>query len=135
MPPKHTHTQKVTQHIQQLPSPFADIIEAIRKVILTTDNEIAEHIKWNSPAFYYNGEMKAFDLKKYKRDLLVINLHRGNILLVFPTGATIKKNTTVLEGNYTDGRRLVKIVDMDDLKQKETSLHEAIKEWLSLIEK
>jgi len=49
-------------------------IEYLRQVILSIDSEIAEHIKWNSPAFFFSGEMKPFDPKEYKRDILVMNL-------------------------------------------------------------
>lgn len=79
-------TELVTQHIEKLDSSLAEIVEAIRKCILSTDKEIGEQIKWNSPSFFYKGEMKAFDPKEYKRDIVVLNLHKGYALLVFPTG-------------------------------------------------
>ncbi|RYY45275.1 MAG: DUF1801 domain-containing protein, partial [Chitinophagaceae bacterium] len=84
-----TDSEKVTAHIQQLPAAQADIVQLLRLAILETDKSVAEHIKWNSPAFYYSGEIKAFDAKEYKRDIVVLNLHRGKILLVFPTGARV----------------------------------------------
>ena len=45
---------------KKLDPSFGKIIEAIRQIILKTDKEIGEHIKWNNPSFYYTGEMKAF---------------------------------------------------------------------------
>ncbi len=41
----------------------------LRNIILSTDKEIGERIKWNNPSFYYTGEMKPFDPKEYKREL------------------------------------------------------------------
>ncbi|MGB8193925.1 MAG: DUF1801 domain-containing protein, partial [Chitinophagaceae bacterium] len=96
-----SESEQVTQHIQKLDPAIAPVVEAIRQIILLADKEIAEQIKWNSPSFYYTGEMKPFDPKEYKRDIVVLNLHKGNILLVFPTGARIKDTTGFLEGNYT----------------------------------
>ena len=64
-----------------------------------------------------------------------MNLHRGKILLVFPTGARIRDKHAVLEGKYTDGRRLVTIHDLDDAKAKEKGLVAAMKDWLSTVEK
>jgi len=130
-----TDTGKVTAHIQKLDKPLAAIVELIRQIILSTDKEIGEQIKWNSPSFYYTGEMKAFEPKEYKRDIVVMNLHKGNILLVFPTGAKIDDRSGLLEGDYTDGRRLVKFTDMNDVKAKERSLRKVLKEWLKLVEK
>ena len=101
---KLSDTEQVTQHIKKLDSAIRKTIEAIRKIILSTDKEISEQIKWNNPSFYYNGEMKPFDPKEYKRDLIVMNLHKGRIMLVFPSGATIKDTTGFLIGDYKDGR-------------------------------
>jgi hypothetical protein len=133
--PKPTPTEQVTTHIQTLPSDTADIVQYLRNTILATDSEIAEQIKWNSPAFYYTGEMAPFDPKEYKRDLIVMNLHRGKILLVLPTGARLTGAESLLEGDYKDGRRLITIKDLADAKAKTPALRATIRQWLSLIEK
>jgi hypothetical protein len=128
-------SEQVTQHIQNLPPDIAGTVEYIRQIILSADPEIAEHIKWNNPSFYYTGEMKAFNPKEYKRDLIVMNLHRGKIMLVLPTGASINDTTGLLEGEYTDGRRLISFKDIDDVKSKEEDLKWIIREWLGMVEK
>ena len=124
------NTESISEYIQQLPPDTAEIVEYIRQFVLKIDPEIREHIKWNSPAFYFSGQMKDFDPKEYKRDLMVFNLHRGRILIVFPTGAMIKDETGILEGKYTDGRRLVTIKDMNDAKAKKSNLITVIEAWL-----
>ena len=132
---KLSDKELVTQHIKKLDPSVGKIIEAIRKIILSTDKEISEHIKWNNPSFYYNGEMKPFDPKEYKRDLIVMNLHKGRIMLVFPSGAKVKDTTGFLTGDYKDGRRIVIFADMKDVKAKEKTLQKAIKDWLKLVDK
>ncbi len=132
---KPTESEQVTQHIQQLPATIQPAIEHLRKVLLSIDKNISEHIKWNAPAFYYSGEMKAFDPKEYKRDILVMNLRKDRIMCVLPTGMNIKKNTKLLEGDYTDGRRMICFKDLADIKLKEKQLKETIREWLKLVEK
>ena len=128
-------SEKVTEHIQKLDASIAETVDVIRQIILTTDKEIAEQIKWNSPSFYYSGEMKPFDPKEYKRDIIVMNLHKNNIMLVLPTGAKVRDTSGLLEGDYTDGRRLIKFKDMKEVKEKEKSLRKIIKEWLKLVDK
>lgn len=125
----------VTALIQKLSPDFAQLIEAIRRAILSVDVEIGEQIKWNSPSFFYTGQMQPFDPKTYKRDIAVLNLQKGYALLVFPTGETVKDVSEILEGNYTDGRRLVKITSMADFEGKEQELKKVIAAWLSLVEK
>nr|WP_068890001.1 DUF1801 domain-containing protein [Pedobacter panaciterrae] len=130
-----TNSNKVSAHIKRLEAPIAATTQLIRQIILSTDKEIGEQIKWNSPCFYYNGPMKSFDPKEYKRDILVLNLHKGNILLVFPTGAKVNDTSGLLEGSFPDGRRLVRFKDMDDVKAKQDSLKKIIADWLKLVER
>ena len=132
---KLSDTEQVTAHIQKLEPAFAKTVEEIRKIILKTDKEIGEQIKWNNPSFYYTGEMKPFDPKEYKRDLIVMNLHKGRIMLVLPSGAKVKDTSGLLEGDYKDGRRLILFNDLKDVKAKEKSLQKIIKAWLKLIDK
>lgn len=130
-----TDMEKVAAHIQQLDPVVAATVGTLRAIILAADKTIAEQIKWNSPSFYYSGPMKDFDPKEYKRDIIVMNLHKGKILLVFPTGARIKDTTGLLEGKYTDGRRLMPIKDMEDAQAKEKGLKKIIKDWLKSVER
>ncbi|MES2779850.1 MAG: DUF1801 domain-containing protein [Bacteroidota bacterium] len=126
--------EKVTAHIQQLDSSIIKTVQMIRQTILDAHSEIGEHIKWNSPAFFYSGKMKPSDPKEYKRDIVVVNLHRGKILLVFPTGAIIKDTTGLLEGNYTDGRRLITFKDLKDVTAKQKALQGIIQQWIALVD-
>lgn len=133
LPPK-SNTEQVTEYIRKLEAPVAEIVEAIRQIVLSTHPEIGEEIKWNAPSFLYTGEMKPFNPKEYKRYIIVMNLHK-RILLVFPGGAKVNDKSGLLEGDYADGRRLVYIMDMDDLKSKEAGIRRVILDWLALVEK
>jgi hypothetical protein len=93
---------------------------------------IGEQIKWNSPSFFFQGEMPPFDPKEYKRDMIVLNLRqKDHVLFIFPTGE--KVSSSIFECNYTDGRRMIKIYNLDDLKLKKAALQNVIKERLALI--
>jgi hypothetical protein len=133
--PKLSDTEQVTRHIQKLEPVLGKTIEYIRQLILKTNKEIGEQIKWNNPSFYFTGEMKPFDPKEYKRDMIVMNLHKGRIMLVFPSGAKVNDTTGFLEGDYKDGRRLVTFADLKDVKAKEKLLQTVIKKWLKLVDK
>ncbi|HEY0670138.1 MAG TPA: DUF1801 domain-containing protein [Sphingobacteriaceae bacterium] len=132
---KLSDTEQVSALIKKLDPQIAKTVELIRQIILKTDKEIAEQIKWNSPSFYYTGEMKPFDPKEYKRDIAVLNLHRGRILLVLPSGAKVDDGSGFLEGDYKDGRRMITFKDEADVKSKEKRLQKIIKEWIKLVDK
>lgn len=133
--PKLTDAEQVTAHIKKLDPVVAKVVEAIRKIILSTDKEIGERIKWNNPSFYYTGEMKDFDPKGYKRDMIVMNLYKNRIMLVFPSGVKVNDRSGLLEGNYKDGRKITVFKDLKDVKAKEKDLRSIIKEWLKLVDK
>jgi hypothetical protein len=132
---KKTAKEQVDDYVQKLDAETAKAVGEIRRIILSADAGVSEHIKWNSPAFYYTGEIKAFDPKEYKRDIAVVNLHKGRLMIVFPTGANLKNESGFLEGDYKDGRRVVTYKDAEDVMAKEKALIQVIKEWLALIER
>ena len=132
---KLSDREQVSEHIAKLEPGVRKIVEAIRKIILNTDHTIGERIKWNNPSFYYMGEMKPFDPKEYKREIVVFNLHKDRIMLVFPSGAKVKDVSGLLEGDYKDGRRITVLKDMNDVKAKEKPLQKVIRKWLELVDK
>ncbi|HJP64294.1 MAG TPA: DUF1801 domain-containing protein [Mucilaginibacter sp.] len=133
--PKLTEEEEVAAHIQKLEPGLREIIQELRQTILATDPEIGERIKWNNPSFYYTGEMKPFDPKEYKREIIVFNLFKGRTMLVFPSGAKVNDTTGFLQGEFKDGRRTHVFEDMDDVKAKKNALQHIIKEWLKLVDK
>ena len=132
---KLSDKEQVTEHIKKLDPAIGKIVETIRQIILSTDKEIGERIKWNNPSYYYTGEMKPFDPKEYKREIVVFNLHKGRIMLVFPSGAKVNDTSGLLQGDYKDGRRITTFTDMKDVKSKEKALQTVIKKWLKLVDK
>jgi hypothetical protein len=133
--PKLTDQEQVTQHIQKLDVSIRDIIETLRQIILNVSVEISERIKWNNPSFYYNGEMQPFDPKEYKREMIVFNLHKNRIMLVFPSGAKVNDTTGLLTGDYADGRRIIVFKDMGDVQSRKADLQLVITKWLKLVDK
>jgi len=129
-----TDQEQVTNFIQSLEPSFRATIQLIREIILETDTSISEQIKWNNPSFYYNGEMKPFNPKEYKRDMIVMNLHKNRILLVMPSGAKVNDQSGLLTGDYADGRRLIQCKDMDDVIRKKKAMQEILRAWLALVE-
>lgn len=132
---KTSDTEQVIEYINRLDHKISEAVLRIREIILSTDPSISEHIKWNSPCFYYNGEIAPFDPKEYKRDIVVLNLHRGRLMLVFPTGASIYDTAGFLEGSFTDGRRVINFKDKTDIEAKVDDLKRVIRAWLSNVDR
>ncbi|HMR89894.1 MAG TPA: DUF1801 domain-containing protein [Saprospiraceae bacterium] len=128
--------EQVTTFYHTNDHPLKDVVASLRKVILDGSTEIGEQIKWNSPAFYFTGEMRDFDPKEYKRDIVVMNLYKkDSVLLVFPTGARIKDDTGLLEGDFSDGRKVAKFRSVSEVQSKEDALKSVLTKWLELVER
>jgi hypothetical protein len=133
---KASEPEKVDAYAAKLKHPLTRVVKDLRRIILSTDKEVGEEIKWNAPTFFYAGKMKPTDPKKYKRYIVVFNLFQKDcIRLVFPSGAKVKDTSGLLEGDYADGRRLAMFYSTKDVKAKEKALRAVITKWLRLLEK
>jgi hypothetical protein len=122
--------------MRDLKHPLADVVEALRRIILKVDAEIGEEIKWNAPTFFYAGEMAPSNPKEYKRYIVVFNLFKKDcIRLVFPSGARVDDGSGFLEGDYADGRRLALFSNLDEVRSKKPALQQVIRKWLAVLDK
>ena len=55
---KLSEPEKVDLYIKNCKHPLIQVIKTLRKIILETDSEIGEEIKWNAPTFFYSGDME-----------------------------------------------------------------------------
>jgi Domain of unknown function (DU1801) len=123
--------QIVKAFMQNLQHPLTDVAAYIREVILKIDLAIGEGIYWNSPTFYYTGNMPPFGPKEYKRYIVGFVFNKqDSIRLIFLHAANVTDKTAILEGDYKDGRRLITFTSIADVKSKEEALVEIVKELL-----
>jgi len=133
---KPSEPEKVDAYMAKLKHPLADVVVALRKIILSTDREIGEEIKWNAPTYFYSGEMQPSDPKEYKRYMVVFNLFQKDcIRLVFWKGARVNDKSGLLEGDYADGRKLALFHSVEEVKSKKAVLQAVIRKWLETLDK
>lgn len=114
---------------------MTDVVRHLRKFILGIDPQIGEGIFWNGPTFYFTGKMAPFDPKEYRRYIVGVNLYKSDTLrLVFLRGADADDPSGILEGSYSDGRRIVSISGLTDLKAKESDLKKIVKQLIRNME-
>ncbi|MBP7693248.1 MAG: DUF1801 domain-containing protein [Anaerolineales bacterium] len=133
---KLSEPEKVNAYMRGLKHPLADVVVALRQIILKVDRAIGEEIKWNAPTFFYTGEMKPSDPKQYARYLVVFNLYRQDrIRLVFWGGAQADDGSGFLAGDYADGRRLAEFSSLADVQAQRAKLRQTLKRQLQLLDK
>lgn len=124
-------TLSVDDYMEQLTHPLKAVIFELRQSVKVSQTELNEHIKWNSLSFYYDGILNYENAKEYTRDALVVNAANPKYLLfIFPSGHLIEHPPEELEGEYADGRRIIKISSLEEFPTKEAALYESISGWI-----
>jgi hypothetical protein len=119
----------VADFMENLKHPLKKEIEEVRKIILRSDKNLTEEIKWNAPSFCYKGA-----------DRITFNLQGKDFFrLIFHCGAKVKDNksksrlfedTTGLLDWAANDRAVAKFTDMKDVKSKKEALIATIHTWL-----
>jgi hypothetical protein len=75
--------KKVTKFLDELIHPLREEIEQLRQIILGSNSDLTENIKWNGPNYCFKGEDRiTMKIQPPKQILLVF--HRGAKKLVQP---------------------------------------------------
>lgn len=134
METKKSESTKVDAYMTKFEHPLKPVLEKLREITMQIDPEIGEEIKWNAPSFFYAGSMEPSDHKLYKRYLAVSNVHyKDQIMLVLPHGADVDDGSGFLEGEYKDGRRLLKFRNLEDINGQRDKLVIVINKLLGIM--
>lgn len=111
-------TDEVDAWFADYDNPMADVVQAVRQIILDTDDRIGECIKWRSPTFTCNGNIASFNPRSKK-----------HASLMFHVGAKIPGDHPVLEGGG-DTARYITFADADDVAAKADGLRSVLHAWI-----
>lgn len=101
-----------------LDHPLGELMAEVRRVILATDDRVAECIKWKSPTFTFNGNIASINPRAKK-----------HISLMFHQGAKIPGDYPALEGGG-DTARYMKFESSEDLAAKTDALKAVVNGWI-----
>lgn len=131
---KVSQPEMVDAFMSNLDYPLSKEIQYLRDCILKADKNIGEEILWNAPSFFYTGNMEPFKPKEYKRHIVVFNLFKKDKLrLIFLKAANVKDPAHLLQGDYSDGRRITSFKSMAEVKKNEKALKDIVKQLLKSI--
>jgi hypothetical protein len=124
---KLTGEQEVALFIEKTDHPLKNEIIALRKIILASDAEITEHIKWNAPSFCVNSEDR-FTFKLNATEVVDIVFHRGAKAKAMPSERLIEDPDGLLKW-VTNDRAVATFSNMTDIQNKESALIAILNEW------
>ena len=124
---KLTGSQEVDLFIEKTDHPLKDEIIELRNIILASDAEITEHIKWNAPSFCVDGEDR-FTFKLNATDAVDIVFHRGAKVKAMPSERLIEDPDGLLKW-ATNDRAVATFSSMAEIQNKELALLAILSEW------
>ena len=120
--------QEVTRFLIELNHPFIEEINELRKIILSSEKEIIENIKWNGPNYMFNKQdFLTMRINPPKKTQLIF--HRGAKKLQQPENKFIQDDSTLLVWKEND-RAILELNSLDQIRKNKTNLIEIIEEWI-----
>lgn len=120
---------EVDNFLKELNHPQIDEIEQIREIILKTDTEITEIIKWNAPSYVYNGQDRITFHFPPKRDKFLLVFHTGAKVKARSTANIIRDESGLLEWK-SDDRAIMTFKDNKFLEDNKTYIKTLVHEWI-----
>ncbi len=124
----------VDSFLEQLQHPLKEVIVLMAKDIKQAHPLVQEQIKWNSPAYFFEGKIPNANPKEYLQDIVVFHLRRPQeILLIFPNGALIRDENKIFIGEIKDQRRFISIRNKLEYLTKKSSIQEWIQQYIEYL--
>ncbi len=118
-----TDKEIVNSYLAKLKHPLKNEIEAVRKIIKSSDKSIKERIKWNAPSYHCSEDLVTFN----HRNLMAVHL-------VFHHPGIVKIKSPLLLGDYKD-RRMTYFKNMKEVKTQKAELQAIIRQLVKLANK
>jgi hypothetical protein len=121
---------QVTIFLDELKHPLRTEIELLRTIILNTNNEIVENIKWNGPNYVYAGiDRITMRIQPIKNIQLIF--HRGAKVLEQPQHKLIEDSSGLLLWKTND-RAIATFKNLEDINAHSSSLADIVNTWLKV---
>jgi hypothetical protein len=123
--------QEVTRFLIELNHPFIEEINELRTIILSTEKEIVENIKWNGPNYTFNNQdFLTIRINPPKKIQLIF--HRGAKKLEQPEKKLIQDASNLLVWKEND-RAILELNSLDQIRKNGTNLIEIIEKWIDAL--
>lgn len=126
----YSFNNEVTNFLDGLNHPFRAEIDELRKLILSTNADLSENIKWNGPN-YSIGENDRITMRiqpPKKQTQLIF--HRGAKKQAQPTDRLISSKSKLLQWKEND-RAIITFQSATEIENGTTDLKEIIPEWIN----
>lgn len=107
-------------------------VDTLRDLILNTEPQLKEHIKWNAPSYVHDGEDRiTFNLMN-KQGAVKLVLHMGATRKEDKKGVPIMQDDSGLIEWSSNIRGMITFKSIDDVTSNRVALKKIITDWLSI---
>lgn len=107
-------------------------VDILRDLILSTEPNLEEHIKWNAPSYVLDGEDRiTFNLMN-KQEVVKLVIHMGATRKEDKKGAPVMQDESGLIEWNSDIRGTITFTTVEDVTSNLVPLKKIIKNWLSI---
>jgi hypothetical protein len=119
---------EVTAFLEEMNHPLIELIEYLRGIILSTDPNLVEGIKWNGPNYSLDGKDRV-TLKIYPPKQVQVILHRGAKVKEQPVQQLLVDEYPMLEWKVND-RAVLTFRSLAELERCQAVVREIVAKWL-----
>lgn len=124
---KNKMNKEVTAFLDELSHPLIDEINLLRRIILGTETELQENIKWNAPN-YLHSSADRITMRIHPPKQIQLIFHRGAKVKQQPKKRLISDETGLLVWKEND-RAVVSFKNEDELKKNKKNIEKWIQDW------
>jgi hypothetical protein len=117
----------VSDFLATLEHPHKAAIEALRALILGTDDRVREEVKWNAPSFFITEHFATFKLRPLETVQVV--LHTGARVRPDARALVIDDPAGLLKWAAKD-RCVATFADMNDVESRRAAFASILRQWI-----
>ena len=107
-------------------------VEVLRELIISSEPNLEEHIKWNAPSYVFNGEDRiTFNLLN-KENIVKLVFHMGALRKEDKKGEPVIKDDSGLVEWSSDIRGVMSFASLEEIKAQSDDVRKFIIKWLSI---
>jgi uncharacterized protein YdeI (YjbR/CyaY-like superfamily) len=118
----------VTEFLDGLNHSLRKEIECLREIILSTDYDLAEGIKWNGPNYSLNGEDR-ITLRIHPQKQIQVIFHRGAKVKESPEERLLGSEYNILLWKEND-RAIASFNSLQEILEKKQMIREIVEKWI-----
>lgn len=125
---KNRFNPEVTNFLDGQSHPLRENIEMLREIILGSNSEISENIKWNGPNYCFE-EQDRISMRINPPKQLQLIFHRGAKKIAQPAGRLIEDATGLLDWKEND-RAVATFKNIETIIKEKENLQNIVNKWI-----